>query len=248
LRDDAAEAYTTKTLLSKELFKEKVVEVKSKYWEMIKKEEWKKYGITTLSYSRMLKRILAIVKGFGQVKMPMFFFHEEFNAESALKAIVYIYSCAINNQDAIMEISSNGGKAACLCAIIDTLRLTKVKLITVGGGLVASCAADLFLMGEIRALKNKTTFLVHRGSYELTKNSSYVQEELEKFIEELRISNAKTESFWLPRLTITKEEYYKKVEGGKDWIVPEEEWKKWGIVTTEYDEVLKIILERMKTE
>ena len=97
--------------------------------------------------------------------IPIFYFDEVFNATSAINMIKYIYDCAACNQDAVVEICSTGGEASSLSAIVETLRCTKVKLITIGGGIVASCAADLFLLGDIRCLKERTLFLLHKSGW-----------------------------------------------------------------------------------
>jgi len=242
----ANDAYTEKTLLSKETFKEKVSDSRKKKW-LIKKSEWKKYGIITHSHSQIVRQMMKIFKS-NEYEESMFFFDQGFDAPTTLRAIKYLYHCAANNQVAVIEICSNGGVGANLRAIVDTLRLTKVKLITIGGGNVASCAAILFLMGEIRCLKSGTKFLLHEGSTTIEEKTIYLQEDMEEAYRAMKADNIEVMNIWLSKTAVTKEEYKSKVEDGKDWIVPEEEWKKWGIVTTEYDEVNPLILERMKTE
>ena len=243
---ETIEFYKAKTLISETVWEEKVVNGIDSQWE-VKKSELRKYELVTQSYSTIVKKIIKYYKEVEEAEHP-YFLCEKFDSITAGTTIEYIYQCAANNQDVVMEICSEGGSFTALMAILDTIKVTKVNFIAIGGGLVGSSAAILFLTASIRALKSGTRFLMHKVFGNVNKESKFQQEEFAEFASKLKTMNTSLEKVWLPNTKISSEEYHKKVHSGKDWFIPQEDWKKYGIVTTEYDEIRNLIFESMKSE
>lgn len=244
--DNVLDIYKDKTMVSDEIWKEKVVDSPKENWD-VRKNELRKYGFVNQNYSTVARKIVSAYEEELPPAHP-YFFSEEFDVASATKTISYIYQCAAYDESAIMEICSAGGSASFLRAIIDTLRATKVDLVAIGGGVVGSAAAILFLTAKVRALKEGTHFMLHKIYCITADNVGMQYDDLIRLGIEIRADNVGLERLWNPNTSISLEEYHKKVEGGRDWVPSEEEWKKYGIITIQYDELHKLILEVMKSE
>lgn len=234
-------SYSYKIHLTDEIWKEKVLDDASKAWE-VKESEWKKYGFTTMAYSKAIKRIVKVYgSGFNINFQTCFFFCNAFELMETVDFIEYIYECASMGKEVCVEISSIGGRANCLKAVLDTLKCTKSKLITIGGGEVASCSALLFLQGDVRALKPGTEITLHNSRIFPKDGSVFVVEDLTYEGKELVNLDKLFEKLTLNKTLIPKERYRLEVKGGRDWMVNEEYWSEYGIITNTYEEVVEMI-------
>jgi len=234
--------YSYNLSFSDEIWKEKVLSNRSKSWE-VKESEWRKYGFTTMAYSKVVKRIVTIYgNDFSIDFQNCFFFCNDFELMQTVDFIEYIYECASIGKDVFVEISSTGGRANCLEAVLDTLRCTKLKLITIGGGEVASCSALLFLQGDVRTLKAGTEFLLHSSRIFPQKDSIFVAEDMAYEGKELIKLDKRFEELTFNKTAIPKEKYRSYIKGGIDWTVKEEYWKEYVIVTNTYEEVVEMIV------
>jgi ATP-dependent protease ClpP protease subunit len=131
----------------------------------------------------------------------------------------------------VITFSSYGGSTDTMFAIYNIIENLSCYTITIGNAIVASAAADLFLLGEQRYTYPNTTFMFHRGTISVPEINEY---NLESYLENAKIQHAKLyEEKLFPLLN--KEEQ-KAVMNGADLYIPAEKAVEYGIATNMIEE------------
>lgn len=163
--------------------------------------------------------------------MKYYHFLGELNERQANSIINFFLQCKKDNEAATLLINSAGGSISYMNAIYETLIDSKVRLTTIGTGMVASSAAIIFAMGDERIVLPDTEFIIHKPRFSL-KDVTLQRYNCEIFLKRL----TKYEDMnlkMLQKTKITKEVFDEKCANGSDWFVTEEELEKYGIITTE---------------
>ena len=121
-------------------------------------------------------------------------------------------------------INSEGGSCFDGQPLIDVIRASKTKVITVGLGMVASMAYLIYLAGHERISFANTCFLQHEGETGLYNASSKARDTM-AFLDAIEIRNKK---YILERTKITEEKYDEVYK--KEWWIHAQEAKEYGIV------------------
>lgn len=126
----------------------------------------------------------------------------------------------------VISFSSYGGSTDTMFAIYNIIENLTCYIITIGNAIVASAAADLFLLGEQRYTYPNTTFMFHRGTISVPGINEY---NLESYLENAKIQHAKLyEEKLFPLLC---EEDQKTVMNGADLYIPAEKAVECGVAT-----------------
>jgi len=95
-----------------------------------------------------------------------FYFYKDFDNESTAEVIKWI----VNSNDQKIHnfltliINSYGGETASAFALIDTIAWSKIPIVIVGTGMVASCALIVLMAGDYRRVTKNTTLVSHQPS------------------------------------------------------------------------------------
>jgi len=208
-------------------------------------EDCKSLGITNETFDRAVKAIVNFYRdnpSSEPLKIP-YTLYGEINEKSTAGVTEHILRCAAAGEEVFLEIHSKGGNIACLSAIASTLETTGVKLITIGGGQVASCAAALFFLGDRRALKDGSELLLHEGSTLPPDGKRQFLCDLEEAYVFLKESNERLVECYLKKTLLSREEFDARTKGGKDWIVTEDDYS---FTTHTYKELAKEIIAARK--
>ncbi|MCK5018701.1 MAG: ATP-dependent Clp protease proteolytic subunit [Candidatus Peribacteraceae bacterium] len=98
---------------------------------------------------------------------------EGINEDSAARVIKWILEMNIkkvagklpNVKELMLMVNSPGGSVPDAFALIDIMRGSKLKVNTIGLGLIASCGLLIFMAGENRVLTPNTSILSHQWSW-----------------------------------------------------------------------------------
>lgn len=230
--------YLEKTEISDEIFASEVMD--EGFWK-VQYEDFEELVIVTGTYAQAVKMLVENCVNNPSAKKfeTPFFLKGKMTLESTRGILDYILRCAAFGLEAFVEIESEGGDISCLEVILSTLELTKIKLTTIGGGIVESAAAALFLLGDRRAMKDDTTFIIHEARNDCSKLDLLVEAELEKMLKGLRKATEVLTFCYLKNTTLSKEELNRRIKGGRDWFVVDDEFS---FTTHEYEEIVKEII------
>jgi len=103
-----------------------------------------------------------------------------------------------------LMISSNGGDVYSMLGLIDILESCRKEIHTACVGLVASCSADLFIIGKVRYMTQNSTIMIHdvaRTFFDSDRMFSYQIKD--EFIELTRLHNIFT-NLYLNKINMKK--------------------------------------------
>lgn len=132
-------------------------------------------------------------------------------------------------------INSDGGEVDAVMNFIDTIKLSKTPVITVGMGKCYSSGGLMLMAGKMRLIFPNTKFLVHDGQGGAVGNTGKVLDNLE-FTQKLE---KRIKQYILEQTKITEKEYDKNYR--RDWFMFADEIIKYGIadrIITDLDEIL----------
>jgi len=173
--------------------------------------------------------------------MKLFVLNEDFDTETMSDFFFFLLDCKREGKKAVVLICSDGGSTEYLEAMVDVLNATKVHLITVGMGIVASSAAVFFCLGEERYLLPHAVFMIHDISRSFEHEKCVNRYEMEQMHKDDVETSERIVRLLGKNTKITPEVFEKKCGHGVDWILTPEEWDKYNIVTDTSEKWLKII-------
>lgn len=173
--------------------------------------------------------------------MKLFTLNEDFNRKTMSDVSFFLLDCKKDGKTAVLLISSNGGDPSCLEAIVDVIRATKVPLITIGRGYVASCAAGLFCFGDERYLLPSAQLMIHNVGWTARKDTRLQPYQAEKIFKEETALSERLVALLGGKTRITSQVFNEKCGHGADWILTPDEWEKYGVVTDTSERWLEII-------
>ena len=237
--------YYEKTRISKDLFRRKCTNGPG--W-CPSEEEIKKYNITTRSSEEWIDIVAAALPKDGKNFSNVFSFSTGFDSSSATNFILFLVKCKMYEKDALLFINSGGGNINQLNAILTAYHDSRVHLIVIGTGLVASCAAGLFCMADERILVPRTKFLVHHSNHTYEKKTTITFPITEISYEHSKKSEEVVINAYCKKTGISREVFERKCQNGKDWFLSDAEIQKYGITTRDSDGWLDILANAMKKE
>ena len=133
-------------------------------------------------------------------------------------------------------ISSVGGDLLATEALIDMIKLSKTKVITVNISYAYSAGAIIFLAGHERYCFSNSNALLHNGSTQIAANFNDLQEANKNYREMIKgIQDYIVERTSIPKATLTK-----KLKQG-DWYLSAEEQVKYGLASAIVTDISQII-------
>jgi ATP-dependent Clp protease protease subunit len=118
-----------------------------------------------------------------------------------------------SRQEITIYVSSNGGCVISGMALIDVIKSSKTKVVTIGIGVCASMGALLLLSGDERKCYKNTTILLHDGSLQLSSTSKKAKQTM-AYYDELE---DRLEKLILGSTRISKELYDEKND--EEWYI-----------------------------
>lgn len=133
-------------------------------------------------------------------------------------------------------ISSVGGDLLATEALIDMIKLSKTKVITVNISYAYSAGAIIFLAGHERYCFSNSNALLHNGSTQIAADFNSLQEANKNYREMIKgIQDYIVERTTIPKATLTK-----KLKQG-DWYLSAEEQVKYGLASSIVTDIAQII-------
>lgn len=125
-----------------------------------------------------------------------------------------------------IHIMSPGGELPVMFTIYDTIKNSRIPVVTINEGACHSAAFIIFLAGRVREMRKHATFIAHEGSGMMGgsyRENKSAMEQYEKDVAEMRrIISAET---GIPEETITK-----KFEESQDWYIRYDDAVSMGIL------------------
>lgn len=130
---------------------------------------------------------------------------------------IYLNENISKEKSIVLFINSTGGSVRALKNIIDALKSTNKKIVTVNTGIARSSAAILFLQGTERLMLQHSELIYHEPSIKSIKNVTYscsdiltlgesAKKDLDFFVDEIaRVSSGLSRDSILNRLVPNKE-------------------------------------------
>jgi ATP-dependent Clp protease protease subunit len=155
------------------------------------------------------------------LKERKIYFNNEVDLTIINKAVYWILRWNEEDKDKLesdkqpitIYISSNGGCVISGLALIDAIKSSKTKIVTVGIGVCASMGALLLMSGHERKCYKNTTVLLHDGSLQLSSTSKKAKQTM-AYYDELE---DRLEKFILENTKISKELYDEKND--EEWYI-----------------------------
>lgn len=125
-----------------------------------------------------------------------------------------------------LHIMSPGGELPVMFTIYDTIKNSRIPIVTINEGACHSAAFIIFLAGHNREMRPHATFIAHEGSGMMGgsyRENKSAMEQYEKDVAEMRrIISVET--------GIAEETITKKFEESQDWYIRYEDAEKFGIL------------------
>lgn len=240
LHIDFQKYFCEKTKITEEIFAQNKLKIA---W-LVDEKDYEEYGITTQNHEGWFDIVVEAMKDDNNLGAEYFCFSGEFNNKNAIEVLKYFVACKLNKAEkATILINSPGGAVQQLSFILEVYKASQLPLTVLGTGQVGSCASCLFCMGDERILLPNTKFLIHHPSCD--KNGKVLYDEL---IDEskgmIRCDNYIFEIL-SKKTKLTKYIYTKKCRKSEDWILSDEEIKKYDITTKDFSEWMNVLTEVM---
>lgn len=104
--------------------------------------------------------------------------------EPMMNLIMSLIEANNENEDVTLTISSGGGEVWSMSMVVETMKDLKISITTIGMGLVASCAAKIFLMGNKRIIVPNTEFVLHYSRISDFRDSAFTADKQKIVIED----------------------------------------------------------------
>jgi len=187
-------------------------------WEEIKEQLLQTYGSLSL-------------------RNPYYRFFGHFDEKNMKNFFEYSFSRAAANKSVVVMLCSPGGEAQYLWVMLELVKALQITLITIGHGIVASCAAEFLMMSDKRYLAPGCMFMVHgaRVAKGVVSEDFGLTEE-----ERVEYANYYVILYATCKTQLTKEVLLKETNNfSVDWYVPENKWEDLGIITGSLAEGIK---------
>lgn len=129
-----------------------------------------------------------------------------------------------DRQEITIYISSNGGCVVSGLALIDAIKSSTTKIVTIGVGICASMGALLLISGHERKCYKNTTILLHDGSLQLSSSSKKAKQTM-AYYDEL---DERLKRFILDNTKIPQDLYEEKED--EEWYMFGDQALSYGIV------------------
>ena len=235
--------YFNKTRIIDEVFRKKCAN--NTPWKFSEKEI-QEYGITTRPSTGWEELVAEAIEKDDDTFSNHFRFVGDFTCEIATDFVLFLIRCKLHKKDAFVVITSGGGSIQQLKAILNAYAALEIRLTIVGTGIVGSCAAALFCMADERILAPKTHFLIHHSSFTNTPKSLPLPRFKAKY-EELQESEEILVEGYLTKTKISRELFEEKCQNGADWILTEDEWREYDIITQDPECWIEVLAKERMT-
>jgi ATP-dependent Clp protease protease subunit len=148
-----------------------------------------------------------------------FYIFEEFTPALARDFVSWLDAWdPFTSRELYITINSPGGSAYSLFSMLDAMRLTRHKIVTIGSGHIMSCGFLLFISGRTRVLHKTCTCLSHRISAGAWGNISDHNREfrqlenLHKIVHQICKNNSKLTVKQVDKILLSETDRYISVE------------------------------------
>tara|TARA_R110000765_G_scaffold339592_1_gene429711 strand:+ start:59 stop:718 length:660 start_codon:yes stop_codon:yes gene_type:complete len=146
-----------------------------------------------------------------------------------LAAAIYEYNLMpqeIQPEQLTLIINSPGGSIHSAFHLIDAMMMSEIPIVTIGKGLVASCAVLTIMAGDRRLLTHNTSVMSHQYSW----GSRGKEHELQAIVKEFDMASSRMVEHY-KKCTKKSETYIRKhlLHPTDEWLTPEE-CKKHGLI------------------
>lgn len=231
LHNDFQKYFCEKTKITEEIFAQNKLK---KTW-LVDEKDYEEYGITTRNHEGWFDIVVEAMKDDNNLGAEYFCFSGEFNNKNAIEVLKYFVACKLNKAEkATILINSPGGEVQQLSFILEAYKASQLPLTVLGTGQVGSCGSCLFCMGDERILLPNTKFLIHHPSWD--KNGKLLYDEIRDESKGIIRCDNYVFEILSKKTKLTKYIYTKKCKKSEDWILSDEEIKKYNVTTKDSSE------------
>lgn len=147
----------------------------------------------------------------------------------------FFVKCKMENEDALVIVSSEGGYIHYLKTLHEFIRDSGVHLTTLGMGVMYSAGSAFFCLGDERIIVPGTRVMIHNSLLSVKGKMDLRLNDVERFAKEIKTTTQSMIEAYVEKTKLTKSIISKKCRNGADWYLTQEEIEKYGLTTRSHE-------------